>query len=97
MWDPSNDTLLPATYSPAHMYGKQLCKRYLQLGLGLDVSPDRPLVACITRLVPQKGIHLIKHAIGRTAEQGTDSGLVWVVCCVSLCACCGLFMLLLPS
>ena len=83
MWDPSNDALLPATYSPAHMYGKQLCKRYLQLGLGLDVAPDRPLVACITRLVPQKGIHLIKHAIGRTAEQGREVVYVYG----SVCGC----------
>ena len=27
-------------------------------------------VACITRLVPQKGVHLIKHAIYRTLELG---------------------------
>mmetsp|Transcript_2521 Transcript_2521/g.6005 ORF Transcript_2521/g.6005 Transcript_2521/m.6005 type:complete len:195 (-) Transcript_2521:129-713(-) len=30
----------------------------------------KPLVVCITRLVPQKGIHLIRHAIFRTQEQG---------------------------
>ena len=29
--------------------------RYLQLGLGLDPQPEKPIVACITRLVPQKG------------------------------------------
>lgn len=28
--------------------------RYLQMGLGLEVDPDVPLIACITRLVPQK-------------------------------------------
>ena len=27
-------------------------------------------VGCITRLVPQKGVHLIRHAIYRTLEQG---------------------------
>lgn len=27
-------------------------------------------VACITRLVPQKGLHLIRHAIYKTAELG---------------------------
>lgn len=70
MWDPSNDPFLPATYSPAHMLGKQLCKRYLQQGLGLEVDPAKPLVACVTRLVPQKGIHLIRHSIGRTNELG---------------------------
>lgn len=29
-------------------------RRYLQMGLGLEVDPDVPLIACITRLVPQK-------------------------------------------
>ncbi len=29
-------------------------------GLGLEVDPRKPLVAVVSRLVPQKGIHLIK-------------------------------------
>lgn len=28
--------------------------RYLQLGLGLEVDERKPIVACVTRLVPQK-------------------------------------------
>ena len=44
--------------------------RYLQMGLGLDVAKEKPLVVCVTRLVPQKGIHLIRHGIFRTLEQG---------------------------
>jgi len=35
------------------------------MGLGLAVDPDAPLVACIGRLVPQKGVHLIKHSVVR--------------------------------
>ena len=27
-------------------------------------------MVCITRLVPQKGIHLIRHAIWQTVKQG---------------------------
>ena len=27
-------------------------------------------VGCVTRLVPQKGVHLIRHAIYRTLERG---------------------------
>ena len=69
MWDPSNDPLLPACYSSAMPQGKALCKRYLQEGLGLEVNPDKPLVAVISRLVPQKGIHLIEHSVGRTVAQ----------------------------
>ncbi|EIE18024.1 soluble starch synthase [Coccomyxa subellipsoidea C-169] len=70
LWDPATDPLIPAPYTPERMEGKALCKRYLQQGLGLDVSFDKPIVACITRLVPQKGIHLIRHAVYRTAELG---------------------------
>lgn len=70
MWDPSADPLLPACYSSAMPQGKALCKRYLQQGLGLEIAPDKPLVAVISRLVPQKGIHLIEHSVGRTVAQG---------------------------
>jgi starch synthase len=31
---------------------------------------DVPIVSCVTRLVHQKGIHLIKHAASRTLERG---------------------------
>ncbi len=65
--------------------------RYLQQGLGLDLEPGKPLVVCVTRLVPQKGIHLIRHAVHRTAEQGgqfvllgsghADGAFRWAGCC----------------
>jgi pentose-5-phosphate-3-epimerase len=60
--------------------GKKLCKYYVQRGLGLasegtldgnhlpDITFKVPLVVCITRLVPQKGLHLISHAIKRVEE-----------------------------
>ena len=39
-------------------------------GLGLSPESNKPLVAVVSRLVPQKGIHLIKAAIYRTVQQG---------------------------
>lgn len=33
-----------------------------------DITCKVPLVVCITRLVPQKGLHLISHAIKRVEE-----------------------------
>ncbi|CAK0748133.1 hypothetical protein CVIRNUC_001816 [Coccomyxa viridis] len=70
LWDPAKDPLIAAPFSADQLDGKALCKRYLQQGLGLDITPDKPIVACITRLVPQKGIHLIRHSIYRTVELG---------------------------
>lgn len=56
--------------------GKEICKLFVQRGLGLvseDMSASRitrraPLVICITRLVAQKGLHLITHAIKHVEE-----------------------------
>jgi len=47
-----------------------------QEGLGLKVDPAAPLVACITRLVPQKGVHLIRHALFRTRDAGGQAVLL---------------------
>ena len=69
-WDPAADPLLPANFDAASPGGKALCKRYLQAGLGLTVDAKKPVVAVIARLVPQKGIHLIEHALHRTVELG---------------------------
>lgn len=54
LWDPATDPFIPAPYNSERLEGKALCKRYLQQGLGLAVNPEKPIIACITRLVPQK-------------------------------------------
>jgi glycogen synthase len=59
-WDPALDAALPANFSASQPEGRALCKRYLQRGLGLAEDPSKPLVAVISRLVPQKGVHLIQ-------------------------------------
>eukprot|EP00475_Leptophrys_vorax_P045053 TRINITY_DN9247_c0_g2_i1.p2 TRINITY_DN9247_c0_g2~~TRINITY_DN9247_c0_g2_i1.p2 ORF type:complete len:253 (+),score=14.62 TRINITY_DN9247_c0_g2_i1:102-761(+) len=55
------------------MGGKAENKAFLKSMLGLSstgADMHKPLVGCITRLVPQKGVHLIRHAIYRTVERG---------------------------
>lgn len=70
-WDPSTDPLLDFQYSADDLSGKAHNKAALQKFLGLAAPHARiPLVGCITRLVPQKGVHLIRHAIYRTLECG---------------------------
>ncbi|KAG8376309.1 hypothetical protein BUALT_Bualt09G0049900 [Buddleja alternifolia] len=85
MWNPATDVFLPAKFdgnSSVHkivanrVEGKKICKHFVQRGLGLapegpDYDPDNvPLVVCITRLVAQKGLHLITNAINYVKELG---------------------------
>lgn len=81
-WNPATDIFLPVKFSAQKPEGKKLCKYYVQKGLGLasvgtldgnhvpDIACKVPLVVCVTRLVPQKGLHLISHAIKRVEELG---------------------------
>ena len=64
----------------AKPFAKSTCRRCVYLlvracytkfqGLGLEASSTKPLVSCVTRLVPQKGIHLIKRGIYKSHELG---------------------------
>ncbi|KAG9145652.1 hypothetical protein Leryth_018706 [Lithospermum erythrorhizon] len=70
-WNPATDSFLKVQYSAYDIDGKAENKEELQRQLGLSSIHSRgPLVGCITRLVPQKGVHLIRHAIYRTLEMG---------------------------
>ncbi|CAD5196667.1 unnamed protein product [Musa acuminata subsp. malaccensis] len=69
IWDPYDDHFIPVPYTPENVVaGKKAAKEALQQRLGLRRS-DHPLVGIITRLTVQKGIHLIKHAVGQTLER----------------------------
>ncbi|KAG6431601.1 hypothetical protein SASPL_109680 [Salvia splendens] len=67
IWNPATDAFLPAKFDANQIEGKKICKLYVQRGLGLvpeeQDSAKVPLVVCITRLVAQKGLHLITNAI----------------------------------
>ncbi|XP_043687336.1 probable starch synthase 4, chloroplastic/amyloplastic [Telopea speciosissima] len=70
-WDPRTDTFLTVQYGADDLQGKAENKEALRKHLKLSFAEARqPLVGCITRLVPQKGVHLIRHAIYRTLELG---------------------------
>ncbi|EXB45761.1 Glycogen synthase [Morus notabilis] len=70
-WDPATDDSLKVQYNANDLQGKAENKEALRKILGLSSADVRkPLVGSITRLVPQKGVHLIRHAIYRTLEMG---------------------------
>lgn len=78
-WNPEIDRYLPVHYSSRELPDnkkdrntldkKGYIKRLLRERLYLS-EDHRPIVASITRLVPQKGVDLIKHALLHTLAKG---------------------------
>ena len=60
VYNPATDPKLFANYSADDLSGKAVCKRELQKMLALPQKDDVPVVAVISRLVPAKGLDLIK-------------------------------------
>jgi starch synthase len=72
IWDPHTDPFLPRHYGRADLVeGKAAAKKALRERMGLS-DVDVPVVGVVTRLVHQKGIHLIKHAAWRSLERGAQ-------------------------
>jgi len=64
VWNPESDPLIAARYSAEDMEGKRLCKEALLAELDLpQESRSHPLLAMITRLVPQKGLDLVREIL----------------------------------
>lgn len=84
-WNPEIDRYLPVHYSPREMpeskkdrntldkkaFMKKLFREKMMLA-----EDYRPLVGSVTRLVPQKGIELIKHAIEYILSQNGQFALL---------------------
>ncbi len=62
-WSPDIDPFIAETFDRGNMGGKQVCKIALQHTFGLPHRDDVPLIGLVGRLVEQKGIELIVHAI----------------------------------
>lgn len=58
-FNPSKDPALPARYDRGHLKGKAQCKAALQEQMGLEVRPDVPIFAMVTRMTAQKGFDLV--------------------------------------
>jgi starch synthase len=64
-WDPETDKLLPASYAPNELVGKQLCRDALLNGLRLDANPRGPVFGMITRVVGEKGFDILVPVFDR--------------------------------
>jgi starch synthase len=78
-WNPEFDPLLACPYNLMNVaHGKSINKKKVCERFGLKESSG-PLICSITRLVPQKGPALIKHACERTLEKGGQFVLLGAV------------------
>ncbi len=71
VWNPEVDRHIPARYGIETIDGKYDNKRALRQRLMLSDN-DKPIVAFIGRLDPQKGLELVRHAIFYTLERGAQ-------------------------
>ena len=69
-WDPRRDKALPASFGPADLSGKEVCRNELLKELGLKPADGKPLCGFVGRLVYQKGLDLLLPLLGRLAEDG---------------------------
>jgi starch synthase len=70
--NPAKDSIIAANFSVDDLSGKAECKAALQKELGLNVDPDVPIIACISRLVGHKGYDLITNVFHRIMEQNVQ-------------------------
>ena len=63
VFNPKTDKLIPARYSADRLQGKAVCKAELQRSMGLNVDPDKPVFAMVTRMTEQKGFDLVLQAV----------------------------------
>jgi len=68
-YDPGTDPKLVENYSAGKPAGKAANKKQLQQTLGLQVRPDTPIVAMVTRLVAHKGLDLVCETLDRIMEK----------------------------
>lgn len=61
-WNPATDNYLAANYDTNEMDGKAACKGDVQQIMGLPISDKIPLFGVVSRLVDQKGVHLLAEA-----------------------------------
>jgi starch synthase len=70
VWNPETDPHIAANYNPETVREKKpICKAALQRRYRLPEKPKVPLLGIVSRLVEQKGIHLV----GKTAESWLTS------------------------
>jgi len=68
-YDPSKDGQIAAQYGVNNLSGKSIDKEQLQTTMGLQVRPDTPVLAMVTRLVSHKGLDLVCETLDAVMEK----------------------------
>lgn len=70
IWNPARDTALAAKYGVRSLNGKMACRKALQQETGLSEQNEAPIFCVVSRLVPQKGLHLLLAVLERIVQRG---------------------------
>ncbi len=70
VWSPESDRFIASNYDAAAMEKKLECKKDLLEYTGLPLSPEAPLLGCVTRLAEQKGMDLLAGIMGEVVKLG---------------------------
>ena len=63
LYDAAKGDGLAAPFTPDDLSGKAKCKQNLQKLVGLNLDPEVPIVACVSRLVSHKGFDMVAAAL----------------------------------
>lgn len=69
-WNPEIDPHIETNFGIDTLKNKKLCKKELLKKMGFKKGFSKPLVGCISRLVDQKGFHLIQEIMPKLLKTG---------------------------
>ena len=69
-YDPATDPEIYKNYTVKTVKDKGINKAELQKQMGLNVEPDKPLVAMVSRLVGMKGLDLVRYIFDSMIAEG---------------------------
>ncbi len=69
LYDSEKDKTIFENFTSENLDGKAKNKAELQKMLGLEVKPDVPIVAMVSRLVSHKGLDLVEYVMGEIMER----------------------------
>ncbi len=75
VWNPATDSAIAARYDAEDPANKVRCRGALQKEIGLSLDESAPIIACIGRIVEQKGSDLVAGAIPHLLR-GTDAQII---------------------